>query len=115
MTTYTLTNAAGDVLFTRMTAIEAAHEVLTDDGARYELRKDGDAWQLFGSNRQGIMVELWDGPAPYGNLLRSNLVDESSAWHELAQRVIVAEWNDGLSAMSDDDYAAMIAELSAEG
>ena len=114
MTTYTYPVGDGCCEPTSgMTAREVAAERLIHDGSTYELRHEPDGdWQLYGSSnmpsaRTGAMVPLYDG-----NRLLYSLADtEADAWAELAPRVVNATWSRVPDAMTDEDYAAMQAEI----
>lgn len=48
MTTYTVLSPASGTVYGRgMTAVDAAQEILGYDGHDYELRREGEAFQLF--------------------------------------------------------------------
>ena len=100
-----------------LTAIEAAQEVLGDDGHDYELRLDGDAFQLFisrgsrnsaGGNRGLTMAYA------HKRLIRSYAETEEGAWAEIADQVINAGWESGPEVKTDAAYDAMQAAIAAD-
>jgi hypothetical protein len=115
-TTYTVLSPASGTVYGRgLTAIEAAQEILGYDGHDYELRRDGDAFQLFvsrgsrnsyGGNRG--LTEAYAGD----RLVRSYAATEDAAWIEIAAKVIGAGWDNHPEAMTDAQYDETLAEIA---
>lgn len=114
MTTYTvLSPASGTVYGRNLTAVEAAHEILGYDGHDYELRREGDAFQLFISrgsrNSFGGNRGLTEAFAN-NHLIRSYAATETLAWEEIAAKILMANWDNTPAAMTDVEYDAIQAE-----
>jgi hypothetical protein len=116
MTTYTLVDHNGTVLNQGLTAVEAMDEILTYDGYRYEIKD---------SYLNGLVCwDLWhsDGSenSPRGashmrpTILHSFEEDEAKARQDIAEQLIKAGWSRMPEAMTDEDYAAMMADLAAQ-
>ncbi|MDA8251271.1 MAG: hypothetical protein M0Z28_19170 [Rhodospirillales bacterium] len=114
MTTYTYPSDGSGVARSGWTAREVAEMRLGHDGQRYEMRRDGDCWQVYGGQWRGRMSPLWSGPAPHGRLLLSFAETEAEAWAEIAPLVVFADWHRVPEAMADEDYRQMLAELAAD-
>lgn len=123
MTTYTVYSMnSGTVEGRGLTAEQAADIILTNDGARYELRREDrggnatgeSAWSIYAPNPLGEWVPVYDGPSPHGRLLRVYAASEAEAWAKLASTVLTVDWRGGLSCMADAEYDAMMAELASE-
>ncbi|HEX5228759.1 MAG TPA: hypothetical protein VFW44_13665 [Bryobacteraceae bacterium] len=116
MTTFTVYNPnSGTELGRGLTAAEAAQEILGHDGHDYELRRDGEAFQLFVSrgsrNANGGNRGLTEAYS-HSRLIRSYAATEAAAWEEIADQVIHAGWESvPVQVVSDADYDAMIAEI----
>ena len=122
MITYTVTNPNGAVEDRGLSAIEAAQMILGHDGNRYELRHEAaydvaseKCFQLYGTTRQGQreLSAFSNGAGGGRKLISTYAADEAAAWDAIAEMVLTADWG-GLSAMTDADYDAMIAEAEAE-
>lgn len=111
MTRYTVFSNTTDPI-RDLTITEAAHEILTDDGAEYELRLDNGIgiWELYCRRRRihGFRVTY-----NYGDLVCSIKTRLSDAWEDIAGQVVFNDWG-GLDCMADDDYAAMERDLAAD-
>jgi hypothetical protein len=113
MTTYTtIDRGSGEMLSTGLTATDAAHEVLTDDGRSYELRRaeDGEGFDLW--SRQQVANRGW-GRTRFFSLGAT----EGAAWAEIAQEVVDthdahAPGSHGPEVMTDAQYREMLAQLA---
>lgn len=117
MTTYTVHkySDSGSLIGRGLSAVAAAQEILAHDSHAYELRRDGDAWQLFVSRGSAAsyggtrgMTEAYS----HRRLIRSYAATEPEAWEEIARQVIAAHWEDHPEAMTDAAYDAMLAEVA---
>lgn len=99
MTTYTVDHDLGAAPRSGLTAGEAAHEILTGRGGRYEIRREADEYRLYVSER-GRMV-----PA----LAASAASDEGAAWADIADQVIRQHGDSRPYVMTDESCAEMSA------
>jgi hypothetical protein len=110
---YTVTSAAGDVIDSGLTAVEAMNVILTDDGHEYEIRPevDGDGYRLWTSTYSR-------NSTAYNGLRQSVIYSLASnvvyAEEEIAHKVIEAGWPRKPAAVTDESHAAMMAELAAD-
>lgn len=113
MTTYTVYDTVSDVVLRRgLTAVEAAQEILVDDGRRYELRADhtyarnGEPqWLLF----------VGRGGESHDSLIGAYAPTAEAAWPEIADRVIArTRPSDPIIAMPDAEFDAMRADADAD-
>jgi hypothetical protein len=100
MKTYTLINTSGNKVQRGLTAIEAANEILTHGGHRYEIRLAGGVWQLFVSYLSHEMV-----PARLPSRLPviSYAKTEEAAREDIAKQVIAARWSGCPVAVPEED------------
>lgn len=118
MKTYTLIDkASGEAIDAGLTAEDAAHAVLTEDGRSYEIRRDPGAPDPF----LGYYFCVWSrhqvANRPWQRTLYGTWADsEEEAWAEIAH--YIAETYDahapgahGPEVMTDAAYARMVAEL----
>lgn len=105
--TYTvIDHNSGEPLDRHLTAAEAAHIILTDDGRDYDIRPDEDSgWALWA--RQQVANRGWERTVVY-----SIDDDRERAEAEIWQKVIDARWPRHPEAMTDDQYARMLTSLS---
>jgi hypothetical protein len=102
MTTYTVYRATdGDNAHSGLSLDEAVDEMLSHDGRDWEIRKDGNGWRIFNTfaNHQ------------FGMRSTRFYSAQSGGWDaraELLAKVIKEEIN-GLLAMPDTEYEAMMA------
>lgn len=96
-----------------LTATEAAEVLLTDDGYRYEIRRDRDGWRLYVSQHSRNST-LGDRPL-VGATIWSSEAAEDAAWEDIADKVIQGGlWEkDDLQCLTDEAYAEMMRELEA--
>ena len=112
MTTYTYPVGGAAEPVSGMTAEQVAIERLSYDGDNYELRREGDGWQVYVTDplkRSAPMV-----PAYARDRLYSAEPDEAAAWAELCERIVHADWRSVPDAMTDADYQRMLDEIAAE-
>ena len=108
---YTVIDKSGNVLDTGLSAEMAAHTVLTDDGCSYDVRKDGDVWELW--SRQEVANRPWSKTI-YFSLEET----EEAAWKDIAQQVIerdaYAPGARGPEVITDERYKEMLRLLNEE-
>lgn len=109
MTTYTVLDADGYPIDRHLTAAEAAHIILTDDGREYEIRPFPNdnletEWELW--SRQPVANRGWEPTVVF-----SILQDQAEAEAEIFAKVIDARWPRHPEAMTDEAYDRMMAEL----
>lgn len=113
-TLYTVTDYnSGDVIDTSCTAVEAMDIILTDDGHQYEIRPevDGEGFRLWTSMFSRNST-AWNGLTE--STVYSLEMDADKAEQEIAEKVIAAGWPHMPEAVTDEQYAAMLAELAAD-
>lgn len=118
-TLYTVLNAGGTVQAEGCTVSEAAIELLTYDGYRYEVRRADPKWDSFGESRW----DLWHSDGSAASTRGANhmtctqigvyAASEEAAWPLIAREVINHPgWFKGCDVMTDEDYAAMMTEVA---
>jgi hypothetical protein len=116
MTTYTVCDREGYVKGRNLSAIDAADYILCYDGHAYEMRKVSHGYKLFVSrssqNSVGGLLGFTEAWCDSGQIC-SRSADEETARTEIAEQVISAGWP-GASAIADDVYDKIMAELAAE-
>lgn len=104
---YTVIDRNGTVIGESLTAVEAMHEILTDDGHEYEIRpeEDGEGHRLWTStySRNGT---AWNGISK--SVVFSLEGDAERAEQEIAERVIAADWPRKPSAITDEQQAELV-------
>lgn len=106
MTTYTIADFSSDDVRTGLSAREAATELLSDDGAEWEIRDDGDeGYSLW--HRKPNAGKRWTKTVIY-----SVETDRSAAENEIFERVIGSGYwdRDDLFVGTDDQYRQMLAD-----
>ena len=106
MTTYTIADFRSDNVRTGMSAREAATELLSDDGAEWEIRDEADAgFALW--HRKPNAGKRWTKTVIY-----SVETDLAAAENEIFERVIASGyWDlDDLFVGTDDQYRQMMAD-----
>ena len=88
---------------------EAAREILTDDGQEFEIRQDDDG-----------VFRLWYCQPVAGirwseTVVRSFESDPAAAEADIYRQVIEADWEGEKIAVPDEQFAAMQAQIAAEG
>lgn len=109
-TLYTVIDTNGSVIDQSLTAGEAMHTILIDDGHQYEIRpeEDGNGYRLWTSeySRNSTL-----GGRPLTRTFVYSLeTDGAAAEREIALKVIAARWPRKPEAMTDEAYAGMLAD-----
>jgi hypothetical protein len=104
---FTVIDHNGEALGRHLTEADAAHIILTHDGADYEIREDG--W------RGSKIFELWTrkqvANKPWTKTVVFSLADtRAEAEAEIFANVCYARWPHCPEAMSDATYDAILAE-----
>lgn len=110
-TTYTIANFRNDNVQSGLSARNAADELLSHDGAEYEVRAEAD----------GTGFTLWDRKPNAGKpwartVIYSVEADRAAAETEIFTKVIQSGYweRDDMFCGTDDAYAEMLAEMDAE-
>jgi hypothetical protein len=108
---YAVINQTGEPIAEGLTEAEAAHEILTHDSARYEIRadRDGEGWILWGKELNGPWT---------ASIFGSWLPDRDAAEAViLAEVVRAADTFNGWTAeaIPQADWDEMQTRLAAEG
>ena len=104
--TYTLIHpVSGDKIDGGLTAAEAAHIVLTYDGRDYEIRENEDGGYTLWS-RHPVANRGWEP-----TVVESRESNRDAAEAEIFEQVIHARWRRHPEAMTDEQYASMLADL----
>lgn len=107
-TKYTVIDpSSGEAIDSGLTAAEAAHIILTDDGRQYEIREDPDGGFTLWS-RQQVANKPWSPTVVF-----SIETEREKAETEIFQKVIVADWPRHPEAITDQRYQEMLANLEA--
>jgi hypothetical protein len=119
MSKYTVTDPSGSVIGRGLTAVEAAHKILSYDGHEYILHGTPDGtWYLYVSrdsqNAEGGNGGFTTTYGALGTLIISFAESREAAWQDIAEQVIRAEWRDWPVAMDDDDYDELMEEAAGE-
>lgn len=111
-TTYTVISTLGEPIAHKLTAYDAAVEIMQHDGHDFDIRPSTDG--------QGF--ELWvsrfsrNSPAGGGSLVKSQIYslkpDRAAAETEIAERVIAARWSGYPEAITDAAWDTAQAELA---
>ena len=104
MQTYTVIDTDGEAIARHLTAAEAAHIILVDDGRDYEIRPTNDGGFLLWS-RQQVANRPWAKTIVYSF---ADTLEEAEA--EIFAAVIRAHWPRHPTAMTDADFDAIAAE-----
>lgn len=118
MTTYTVFDSSDfNRIYGRgLTAVQAMNEILTYDGYRYEIRKSefrgSVCWDLWHSD--GSAASTRGARHMVKTVIFSLIEDEAHARQEIAEAVIVAGWNGLPEVMNDEDFKAMLAEITGQ-
>lgn len=92
-----------------LTARDAAQEILSYDGARHEMRREGAFWTLFVNSASDQMVPAWANDKP----LHAMVETEDEAWAEIALKVLYHGWGGTHpEAMTDAAFAAEAAQFA---
>jgi len=105
--TYAVFTFNGDLIDENLTAAEAAHTILIDDGQDYEIRpdKDGGFWLWY---RQQVANKPWTR-----TLIYSAENDAEKAESDIFEQVVSAN-GPGPYAMGMDDWNRMLVEAEAD-
>jgi len=103
MQTYTVIDTDGEPIARNLTAAEAAHIILTDDGREYQIRLiDGDF---------ALLTRHQVANLPWGKtVLFSIAMTLAEAETEIFAAVISADWPRHPEAMTDAEFDAIAAE-----
>ena len=108
---YVVVDRSGTPIAEGLTEAEAAHEILTHDSARYEIRadEDGEGWILWGKT----LYSPW-----LASIFGSWATDRDAAEAEIMAEVVgmsdtALGWT--AEAIPQDDWDAMQARLAEEG
>lgn len=112
-TLYTVIDQNGSVIDSSLTAVEAMGVILTDDGHEWDIRaeEDGEGFRLWVSSHSRNST-AWNGIGK--SVIYSLEMDREKAKQEIAERVIAARWPRMPEAMTDEQHAAMMADLAAD-
>jgi hypothetical protein len=117
MVTYTVfdPNDSSNIYGQNLTAIQAMEELLTYDGYAFEIREESwqgsTIWQLYHSD--GSANSTRSARHLQKTVVFSLKKDKQQAHEEIALAVITANWPRLPEVMSDDDFEAYKAQLSA--
>jgi len=100
---------SGEKIGGGLTAADAAHIVLTDDGRQYDIRpsEDGEGFDLWSC--QPVANRGW-----FKTLIWSNGPDRDAAETELFAKVIAANWPRHPEVLTDEQYAFLEREREAK-
>lgn len=93
-----------------LTAQDAMDELLTHDGYRYEIKREGDAWVLYHSD--GSEASMRGARHMIRTVVFSLADEEEVAREEIARAVIAAGWPHMPECTTDEAYDRMQAEAS---
>ncbi len=106
--TYTVTDYNGEVIARHLSAYEAAKTILTDDGRDWEIREEnGGGFALWSC--QPVANRPWRQTIVYS---AADTREEAEA--EIFAEVVAASWRHHPTAMTDEAFDRMMAELNAE-
>lgn len=113
MTSYTISDHGQ--ITTGLSAVDAAEILLTDDGYEYEMRADADGGYTLYVSPYSRNSTLGGRPM-VRSVIYTNETDEELAARDIAEAVIRSgHWEKGeLNCMTDEQHAAMMAELAAD-
>jgi hypothetical protein len=103
MQKYTVVDIDGEPIARHLTAAEAAHIILTDDGRDYEIRRDELGCVLW--TRQQVANRPWAKTVVFS--LADTLAEAEA---EIFDAVISADWARHPEAMTDLQFDAIAAE-----
>ena len=110
MTTYTILSGEGEMIETGLSLRDAAAEVLTSDSREFEVREDKDGGFTLWA-RQQVANRPWTATKFF-----SIKTDREAAELEIFEAVVTSERFSGHSeAITDDQYAEMLANLADDG
>lgn len=114
MTTYTVFNTQdSSIIYGRgLTAVDAMDIMLSDDGYRWEIRHEDGCYHLYHSD--GSANSTRGAAHMVETVIFSVSDDKNAAENEIAEKVIAAGWSRLPTAMTDEDFAAMQAQIAAE-
>jgi hypothetical protein len=92
MTTYSVYERDGVMLASRLSALEAAREILEHNGKGYEFGRGRDCWRLRIPIRGRMITVAY-----------SYAEAKDAAWEDVAQQVISADWSGYPVALPDTD------------
>jgi hypothetical protein len=100
---FTVVDIDGEPVARHLTAAEAAHIILTDDGREYEIREDDGGYELW--SRQQVANRPWEATVIF---TVADTLAEAEA--EIFAAVIRASWPRHPEAMTDEQFDAIAAE-----
>jgi hypothetical protein len=103
MLKFTVLATNGEPIARHLTAAEAAHIILTDDGRDYEIRRDGQCFVLW--SRRKVANRPWAQ-----TVLFSYAPTFASAEADIFAAVISADWARHPQAMTDLQFDEIAAE-----
>jgi len=103
MLEFTVVDTDGEPIARHLTAAEAAHIILTDDGREYEIREDDGGYELW--SRQQVANRPWEATVIF---TVADTLEEAEA--EIFAAVIRASWPRHPEAMTDAQFDEIAAE-----
>ena len=104
MLKFTVINTDGEPIARHLTAAEAAHIILTDDGREYEIRPTDDGGFVLWS-RQQVANRPWEETVIF---TVADTLEEAET--EIFAAVISASWPRHPEAMTDEQFDEIAAE-----
>ena len=100
---FTVVDTDGEPIARNLTAAEAAHIILTDDGREYEIREDDGGYELW--SRQQVANRPWEATVIF---TVADTLEEAEA--EIFAAVTSAHWPRHPEAMTDEQFDEIAAE-----
>jgi hypothetical protein len=97
MLKFTVVDTDGEAIARHLTAADAAHIILTDDGREYEIREDDGGYELW--SRQQVANRPWEATVIF---TVADTLEEAEA--EIFAAVIRASWPRHPEAMTDEQF-----------